>query len=136
MMNICNSLCSYAAPAGRIIVGAFFLLAGVGKIVDPAGTAAYIASVGMPMPEVLAWMAALFLVAAGGAMIANYRTYYAAKLLVLFTLVVSFLFHGPQMWADDASGMQHLSFMKNMAILGGLLVIAAYAKAARPAASE
>ena len=125
-MQMINKCERYFTPVGRILIGAFFFLAGVNKFTNIEGTAGYIASVGLPMSTALAWLAAIFLVVVAGAFIAGYRTKHAALLLALFTLFVSFVFHGPQVWGADESGMQMLMFMKNIAILGGLLFIAAH----------
>lgn len=94
---------------------------------DIAGTAGYIESVGLPMGTLLAWLAAIFLVVVAGAFMAGYKPKEAAFLLVLFTVFVTFMFHGPNAWSVDESGMQMLMFMKNMAIVGGLLFMMAYA---------
>ena len=124
MINSCEK---YFTPVGRIIMGAFFFLAGVNKFINIDGTALYIESVGLPMPALLAWASAVFLVVAAGALIAGYQAKWAALLLAVFTLLVSFLFHGPASWAADPSGTQQLMFMKNLAIMGGLLFMAAHA---------
>lgn len=121
MMNALYKYDNFYAPAGRIVVGAFFLMAGVSKLMGIAGTAGYISSVGLPMPTLLAWAAGLYLVAAGGALITGYQAKCAALTLAAYTLLVSFLFHAPGSWAADESGMQQLMFMKNLAIMGGLL---------------
>ena len=116
----------YALPAGRILVGAFFFLAGVQKLMGIEGTAAYIASVGLPMSTFLAWDAALFLVLVGGALIIGKYTKKAVLLLAAYTLLVTFLFHGPHLWAEDMGAK--MAFMKNVAIFGGLLCMFASAK--------
>ncbi|MFT5849543.1 MAG: putative oxidoreductase [Patiriisocius sp.] len=116
----------YAAPAGRILVGAFFLLAGVGKLTNIEGTAGYIASTGLPMSTFLAWDAGIFLVLAGGALIVGKYMKEALGLLALYTLLVTVLFHGPHLWADDPTGGQQLNFMKNLALLGGILYMFAH----------
>ncbi|MGL4280684.1 MAG: DoxX family membrane protein, partial [Albidovulum sp.] len=43
-----DQLRTYSPLIARILIGGFFLLAGVGKIGDVAGTAGYIQSVGLP----------------------------------------------------------------------------------------
>ena len=92
---------TYLEPAGRIIIGAFFILAGISKFADLSGTAGYIDSVGLPMASTVALLTALFEVAAGLALITGKYTKYAALLLAGFTLLAGILFHGPAMWSEN-----------------------------------
>lgn len=121
----------YLAPTGRILMGLFFVFAGIGKVGDIGGTAAYIASVGLPMPAVLALLALVIEIAGGIMLITGFYGRYAALLLALFVLVVTFPFHGPSTWADNPT--QQIMFMKNIAIMGALIFMAAHiGKAAIP----
>lgn len=113
----------YFTPAGRIIIGAFFVLAGVGKVFDIAGTAAYIESVGLPAGTFLAIVAILIEVGFGGMLLIGLKARYAALGLALFTFIASLLFHTEDIARDM---VQQTMFMKNMAIMGGLLFIAAH----------
>lgn len=108
---------------GRTILGAFFLLAGVNKIGGFAGTAGYIASQGLPMPEVLAAATIALEVLAGIALILGFKTRIAAFLLAGFTILASILFHAYWAMPADQAYVQQLMFMKNMAIAGGLIFI-------------
>lgn len=116
----------YFAPAGRILVGAFFVLAGISKLMDVAGTAGYIEAMGLPASTLLAVLALIVEIGAGGALIIGYKAKYAAVLLAAFVLIVSFPFHGPKMWADNP--MQQILFMKNLAIMGALLFMSVHLK--------
>lgn len=115
-----------AALIGRLLLAALFLPAGIGKIAGFAGTVGYITSKGLPMPEVAAVVALLVEILGGLALIAGFKTRWAALFLALFTLVASFFFHN--FWAvPEAQKMvQELMFNKNIAIVGGLLVLAAW----------
>lgn len=115
---------TYLEPTGRIIIGAFFLLAGLSKFIDLAEITAYIASVGLPMATFVALLAGAFEVLAGLALITGKYTRYAALLLAGFTLLAAALFHNPSSWAE--SPIQQVMFMKNMAIMGGLLFMSAH----------
>jgi len=114
----------YGVLIARILMGGMFLLAGVSKFTGIDGTAGYIASVGFPAPLALAWAAAIFEVVLGAALIGGFFFRQSALLLALFTLFISFPFHGPASWANDSS--QQIMFMKNMAIVGGLLMMVAH----------
>lgn len=114
----------YFTPIGRIIIAAFFVMAGLSKMMDVSGTAAYIESAGLPAGTLLTIVAIIIEVGVGGALLIGYKARYAALILAVFTLIISFPFHGPNMWAD--APMQQIMFMKNIAIVGGLLFMAAH----------
>ena len=113
----------YLAPTGRVLVGVFFITAGFGKIVDISGTTAFISSVGFPMAGVLALLAIVIEIGGGFMLLTGFKGRCAALLLALFVIIITFPFHGPSLWADNP--MQQIMFMKNVAIVGALLFMAA-----------
>lgn len=115
-----------AALVGRLLIAALFLPAGIGKVTGFAGTVAYVASAGLPMPAAGAALAAAVEILCSIALIIGFRTRSAALVLGVFTMAASFFFH--QYWvADQAHYMsQYLNFYKNVAIFGGLLSIFAW----------
>lgn len=123
-MDIIQKCERYFTPLGRIIVGAYFLLSGLQKLMDVSGTAGYIESVGLPAGTLLALAAIVIEVGAGGALIVGFKSKYAALVLAGFIFIVSFPFHGPQLWAEQP--MQQISFMKNMGLFGALLFMGAH----------
>tara|TARA_B100000745_G_scaffold107052_1_gene68509 strand:+ start:1317 stop:1721 length:405 start_codon:yes stop_codon:yes gene_type:complete len=114
----------YYVPFGRIIVGAYFVLAGIPKLFNLEFTAGMIEGVGFPFPMLLAILTVLIEVGGGLAIMVNRYATYASLLLAGFVLVVSFSFHGPQLWAEDM--MQQYTFMKNIALMGALLFMTAH----------
>ena len=82
---------------------------------DPAGTVAFMKSVGIPFSDVLIWVAALFLIVAGIALMVNKTAGMAAGALGLFVILVTALFH--------IGEGQMVMFLKNVAILGGLILV-------------
>lgn len=120
------TLTSALSLAGRVLLALIFVLAGPGKLANPAGTAAYMASSGLPANHLLALAVGAFELLAGLALIIGFQTRWAALALAGFTLVASFMFHA--FWALPAEQqmMQQLLFMKNIALAGGLLVLAAH----------
>jgi putative oxidoreductase len=112
--------------AGRLLLAALFLPAGIGKLTGFAGTVGYISSVGLPSPEAAAALAAVVEIAGGIALIAGYGTRVAALALALFTLVASYFFHA--YWSLPAAQqlIPQLLFFKNIAVVGGLLTLAAW----------
>ena len=114
------------ALAGRVLLALVFLLSGIGKLRGFDGTMAYISSVGLPLAGVLAALALALEIVAGVALILGYRTRWAALALAAFTLVAAFLFHNFWSMPEEAQVMQQIMFLKNLAIAGGLLMVAAY----------
>jgi putative oxidoreductase len=114
------------ALIGRVLLALVFLLSGIGKLRGFDGTMAYISSVGLPLAGVLAALALALEIVAGVALILGYRTRWAALALAAFTLVAAFLFHNFWSMPEPAQVMQQIMFLKNLAIAGGLLMVAAY----------
>jgi len=114
------------ALVGRLLFVLLFLPAGIGKITGFAGTVGYISSVGLPMPQVAAVLALGVEIAGSLALAAGFGTRPAALVLALFTLVASFFFHN--YWAVPAAQqfVTQLLFYKNIAVVGGLLTLAAW----------
>jgi putative oxidoreductase len=111
--------------AGRLLIAALFLPAGIAKIGGFAGTVGYIGSVGLPLPAVGAALAVAVEVLGGLALILGYQTRIAAIVLALFTLVASFFFHAYWSVPAEQAYIQQLMFFKNIAVVGGLFVLAA-----------
>ena len=111
---------------GRLGLAALFLPAGIGKITGFSGTVGYIASVGLPLATLGAILALVVEVVGGLALILGYKTRIAALVLAVFTLVAAFFFHAFWSVAPDQAFVQQLLFWKNVAIAGGLLVLAAH----------
>ena len=120
------SLQNPLAFVGRLLLASLFLPAGIGKITGFAGTVGYISSVNMPLPTVAAALALVIEVLGSVALILGWKTRWAAVVLAFFVLVASFYFHA--FWALPAEQqmMQKLLFSKNLAVMGGLLVLAAF----------
>jgi putative oxidoreductase len=121
-----NTLQNPLALLSRLLLAAVFLPAGISKITGFAGTAGYIASVGLPMPTVAAAVAIAVEVLGGLALIVGFGTRWAALILALFTLVASFFFHNYWAMPAEQQMMQQLMFMKNIGVTGGLLALAAF----------
>ena len=121
-----SSLQSPFALAGRLLLALVFLPAGISKISGFAGTAGYIASKGLPLPEAGAAIAIAVEVIGGLALIAGWGTRWAALVLAVFTLVASYFFHNYWTLPVDQQMIQQLMFFKNIGIVGGLLILAAH----------
>ena len=115
--------------AGRLLLVALFLPAGIGKLTGFAGTVGYISSVGLPLPSVAAALAAVVEIGGALALLLGFGTRIAALALAGFTLVASFFFHAYWAVPADQAFVQQLLFFKNVAVTGGLLVLAAHGAA-------
>jgi len=120
-----DSLRSPLALIGRVLLALMFVKAGFGKLGNIDGTAAYIASGGLPLPAVLAVLVGLFELLAGAALAVGFKARWVALALGVFTLLASVLFH--RFWAVPAEQqmVQQLFFLKNMAVAGGMFMVAA-----------
>ena len=116
-----NSSSSLVPALGRLLLAAIFLLSGVGKLGAPAATIGYIAAAGLPLPQ-LGFAVALIVEIGGGLlMLAGFQTRITAWMLMAFTLVAAVVFHH-----NFADQNQMIHFLKNLAIAGGLLQVAAF----------
>lgn len=108
---------------GRAMLALIFILAGIGKIQDPAGTAGYMQSMGVP--GILLWPTIALEVLGGLALAVGYKTRLAAFALAGFSILAAALFH-----ANFADKMQMIMFLKDIAMAGGLLLLAVGGKTA------
>ena len=110
---------------GRILLASLFLVAGIRKLMAPAASAGYFAKLGFPMTDVLVWVVIAVEIGAAILLIVGWKTRYAAWALALFTLIATFAAH--RFWEFDAAqyANQMNHFLKNLAIVGGLAILAA-----------
>jgi len=108
----------YTNLAGRILLAHIFLLAGLNKITGYSGTQGYMEAMGVP--GMLLPLVILLEVGGALALIVGWQTRWAAYALALFSMVAAVIFH-----SNLSDQIQMILFMKNWAIAGGLLVLAA-----------
>ena len=113
----------YSQVIARIFLGQIFLLAGVSKLGAIEGTQGYMEAMGVP--GMLVYAVIVLEVAGGAAIIAGWFTRLASLALAGFTVVAAVIFHN-----DFGDQMQMILFMKNIAITGGLLLLASYGSGA------
>ena len=111
--------------AGRWLMAALFLVAGIRKIMMFGGQVGYFAKLGFPMPEVMTVLAIVIEVGGAILLIVGWKTRYAAWLLALFVLIATFAAH--RFWEFEPAQQvgQMNNFLKNLAIIGGLFFLAA-----------
>jgi putative oxidoreductase len=111
----------WVALGGRVLLSVIFLMSAFGKVTNWSGTEAYMASHGMPAVPVLLALAVLFEAGGGLCLLLGCRTRLAALALVVFLIPATLIFHN--FWAFEGAEqqMQMINFLKNLAIMGGLL---------------
>jgi putative oxidoreductase len=108
---------------GRLLMGALFLTIGGQHALQGygGGFAKYLGSLGVPSPEIMAVVAAAVEVIGGVGLILGVFPSLTALLLVVFMIVATALAHRYWEYADAQYANQMNHFLKNVAILGGLL---------------
>jgi len=119
-----NSTNDITTLAGRILISVMFLISGFFKVGAYAQIVNYAAAMHLPAPGVAIALAAAVELAFGLAILAGFRTRFAAWLLFLYLIPVTYFFHN--FWAVQGQEQQTqmINFLKNAAIMGGLLVLA------------
>jgi putative oxidoreductase len=117
------------ALAGRLLIAALFIVSGIWHVTHFEITAAYFARIGLPYQNVVAGLNVVVEIGAGLLLFVGWRLRGVAWFLAAFVLVATALGH--RFWeADPARYFGELSnFLKNLAIIGGLLVLASRGKA-------
>ncbi len=110
----------------RILLALIFVVSGFGKVANYSGTEAYMANAGLPMVGVLLPLAILAELGGGLLIVLGLFTRSAAIVAVLFTAATAVAIH--HFWDLPAAQamMQQIHFMKNLSIMGGMLLLAAY----------
>lgn len=106
---------------GRLLIGTPFLIEGVLKLGDYAGTVGYIASVGLPLPSVGWAIAVVIEIVFASLLILGWRVRQVSVVMALFTLATALVFHN-----NLGDQGQFINFIKNIMITGGLLQIIAF----------
>ena len=114
------------ALVARILLAAMFIISGFGKITGFDGTAGYIASKGLPMPQVVAALTIALELGGGILLAVGFKARWVALLLGIFSVVAAIIFHN--FWAVEAAQKmgQQIHFLKNITIAGGMLMVFAF----------
>lgn len=121
-----STMTNALALIGRLLLAPMFLLSGYSKVGGFAGTAGWIASKGLPLPEVLTVAALVVEVGAGLMLVLGWKARWAALALAAFTALASYFFHNFWTLPPAEQMTQQLFFLKNLAVIGGLLLLAGF----------
>jgi putative oxidoreductase len=111
---------------GRVLLGLYFLVPGIMKVMNIDGTIAYMTTHHVPIPNALLVVTVLLQVGGGLALISGWHTKIAAFLLAGLTLLICLFMH--DFWNSYLGGSQAhelQNFIKNLGIFAGLLILAA-----------
>ena len=103
----------------RILISSLFLIEGIGKIAMREDVVMYMEDYGVP--EILFIPAIILEILFPLLLIVGYKTKFSALVMALFTLTVAIIFH-----TNFSEGMQMISFLKNLSIAGGFMIIIVY----------
>ena len=119
-------LVAWAALAGRIGLALIFLWSGYGKIMHVPETVGYMNAYHVPLASVLIWPAAIVELAGAAMLVSGWKVRGAALVLAAYSILSALIFHN--FWAVPADQAldQTIHFMKNIAIVGGLLQVFAF----------
>jgi putative oxidoreductase len=107
---------------GRSLIGLFFVFSAYSMLMGGAeATAGYYGSVGVPMAGLAYYLVLAVKLLGGFGLILGYRLGCAALSLIVFTLLATYFGH-----SDTSDPMNQIAIMKNLAIVGGLLYVAAF----------
>lgn len=116
---------SFLMLLGRFALAAIFLLSGINKFMDYDNVAAYMASKELQYVPFLLISAAILEILGALALIIGFKTRWAALLLFLFLIPTTLIFHNFWQLEGTEAFLQRLFFLKNIAIMGGLLFVVA-----------
>lgn len=111
------------ALIARIFIGWLFLTSGWMKLMNTAGAVTYLTNLGVPAPEAMVWLVLGSELLLGVTLILGIATRYAALYGALFVLIATALAHRYWQYPAAQQGAQYTQFIKNLAIIGGLLML-------------
>lgn len=116
----------FAALVARVLLSVIFIYSGFGKITAFAGTAGAIAGKGLPMPELLTACTIAIELGGGLLLLLGWKARWAALAIFLFLIPTTLVFHN--FWASppEQPVAQRTNFLKNLAIMGGMLMVWAF----------
>jgi putative oxidoreductase len=116
-----SGIASAVCLLGRILFSIIFFISGISKVTAPAATIAFIASAGLPFPQLGLVIGIMVELVLAPALVLGYRTRWLAAVIAAYCVATALFFHRG---FADPNAMLH--FFKNIAMAGGLLQIVAF----------
>ncbi len=116
----------FAAQLGRMFLGSYFVLEGSTKLANLDSAMGMIAAYGIPASGLLVILIALFELLMGAFIFFRYHTKIAATALAVYLLTATTIIHFPLIF--DSHSIDRVTFMKDLAIVGGLLFMCAHCR--------
>ncbi len=109
---------------GRILIGGYFLMNAWKHFTQLDGYSGYAASKGVPSPKAGVFVSGVLILLGGLGLLFGVSPTASITLLILFLVPVSFYMHAFWKIADpNARMMEQIAFMKNLALVGALLML-------------
>jgi putative oxidoreductase len=113
---------SYMSLIGRLLLGLIFVMSGFQKVADPGGTQVFMQAMGITWATTLFYLGAIAIELVGGvSLLLGLWSRMGAVLLIFFMIPTTLIFH-----ANFGDPNQAIHFMKNLAMIGGLLYVYVY----------
>ena len=117
---------SFFAFFARIFLAVLFVVSGWAKLTGFEGAVGYIASNGLPVPQLFTALTILVELGGGVLLILGLFSRLAAFIMAGFTLLTIVIVHHFWTMADAEMELNQLLAMKNLAVAGGLLMVTAF----------
>ena len=112
---------NYLSLLARIFISALFLWSGTNKIINPVATQENMSAHGMPFTLVFLVGAIALEILGGLSVLLGIKTRWGAAMLIIFLIPATLIFH-----TDFSTEIEQAMFLKNLGILGGLLMLIRY----------
>ena len=112
---------NYLSLLARIFISALFLWSGTNKIIDPVATQENMSAHGMPLTSVFLVGAIALEILGALSILLGIKTRWGAAMLIIFLIPATIIFH-----TDFSTEIEQAMFLKNLAMLGGLLMLIRY----------
>ena len=117
---------NFVSALGRFLLALVFVTAGYGKIWGVDSTAAYMASHGIPLPNLLVYGVVLLELGGGLALMFGLFTRPLGLIFAIYLLVLALVFHNYWAMPEAQQHAQQIAFLEHLAMLGGMLYVFAY----------
>lgn len=110
----------------RLLIAAFFIPVGLKRIRDCQASVDYNASLGLPLPEAFTAVAIIVQAGVGTALLLGLQTRLCAAIFIICIAIWSVIYHGFWAMPEEVYARERISFFKNIALMGGMLMLAVH----------